>query len=405
MYKRQVLDVVPSTNTTIHAFVGAAANCITHKKDYFFDTNIPIHEVGKTSHSPTNISYNPTAGTMTITGSTMFNGWTTQTQITPTNGTFYPNTGTLRLESNGHPVKNGDMVLIRDKTLTFRCDEDGQSSDHAYPRPSDPASGKWLKAFNVGSNSFDVNVGNFMGEGAISNTTTHVLTVIEMNAVWHANDYVMIDENAITLQCTKDNNATNHTYPRRSDPTFGKWLPISDVSNDSITVHVGKSGVNDVYDHTFVSFASNSLHHQLGTITLDVGDGAITNQTTHVFQSASANALIGGGTYTHIFKPSTETYTPTGANYDPTTGVMTLTIPNHGFLDGESIKIGQNSLVFTCLLDVNGSDHAYPRNTDPVYDKWLTISNCTDDTFDVQVLENIPSTNTCLLYTSPSPRD
>ena len=68
-----------------------------------------------------------------------------------------------------------------------------------------------MKAFNVGSNSFDVNVGNFMGEGAISNTTTHVLQSVATDAVWKANDFVMFDENAITLQCTKDNNATNHT--------------------------------------------------------------------------------------------------------------------------------------------------------------------------------------------------
>ena len=30
---------------------------------------------------------------------------------------------------------------------------------------------------------------------------------------------------------------------------------------------------------------------RLDVVTLDVGDGAITNQTNHVFQSATANAL------------------------------------------------------------------------------------------------------------------
>ena len=59
------------------------------------------------------------------------------------------------------------------------------------------------------------------GEGAISNTTTHVCTNVVLVAVWKANDFVMFDENAITFQCTKDKNATNHSYPRRIDPTFG----------------------------------------------------------------------------------------------------------------------------------------------------------------------------------------
>ena len=133
-----------------------------------------------------------------------------------------------------------------------------------YPRASDPASGKWLKAFNVGSNSFDINVGNFFGEGAISNTTTHVCTNVAANAVWKANDFVMFDENAITFQCTKDQGATNHSYPRKTDPTFGKWLPISNVNNTSFTVYVGKSGVNDIYNHTFVSCENESLHRQTG---------------------------------------------------------------------------------------------------------------------------------------------
>ena len=389
----EVLDVIPSTNTTVHSISNIATNCITHKKDYFYDAPIPIHEVDKTDHTPTNISYNPTGGWMQV---TMTNSFSDATSMTPTGATFYPATGTMKIDLSGHSVKNGDMILINEGAFTFRCDEDGQSSDHPYPRSSDPASNKWLKAFNVGGNSFDVNVGNFMGEGAISNTTTHVCTSIASNQVFKANDFVMFDENAITFQCTKDQNATNHTYPRRTDPTFGKWLPIANVTNTSFTVWVGKSGVNDVYDHTFVSVASNSLKRQTGTITLDVGNGLISNNTTHVFQSASPNAVISGGAYNHTFVPSTQAYTPTGANYNPVTGVMTLTIKNHGFLDGESIKINTNSLVFTCLQDSNGSDHPYPRSTDPVANKWLTISNCTNDTFDVQVLETIPSTNVTL---------
>ena len=177
----EVLDVIPSTNTTIHAFVGAASNCITHKKDHFYDTNIPIYEVGKSSHSPTNISYNPTHGYMQV---TMSNSFSNATNMSPTGASFTPTTGIMRINLSGHPVKNGDMILINEGAVVFRCDEDGQSSDHAYPRATDPASGKWLKAFNVGSNSFDVNVGNFFGVGAICNTTTHVFTYLGSNQVF-----------------------------------------------------------------------------------------------------------------------------------------------------------------------------------------------------------------------------
>tara|TARA_R100001082_G_scaffold86361_1_gene52962 strand:- start:5663 stop:21862 length:16200 start_codon:yes stop_codon:yes gene_type:complete len=389
----EVLDVIPSTNTTVHTFVSATSNCITHKKDHFYDTNIPIYEVGMTSSTPSNVSYNPTLGEMVVTVNNTLTGCN---KITPDSATYYPATGILRIQMNGHPVKNGQMVWLQDGAFTFRCDEDGQASDHAYPRPSDPASNKFLKAFNVGTNTIDVNVGYFEGQGAISNQTTHVFQSGAMNGVWHANSYVMFEENAVTFQCTKDNNATNHSYPRPSDPSWNKWLPVFNTSSGQFSVKVGKSGINDIYDHTFVSFATDGLKTQTGTIKLDVGNGQITNPTTHVFQSANANSLIGGGEYTHDFKSTNSTYTVTDANYLPATGIMTLTIPNHGFQDGESIKISNDSLVFTCLQDAGGSEHSYPRYTDPVADKWIKIHNCTDDTFDVQVLENIPSTNQTL---------
>ena len=263
-----------------------------------------------------------------------------------------------------------------------------------------------MKVFNRGINTYDVQVGNLFGQAAISNNTTHVCTNISAAAIWHAQDYVKFDENAITLSCTKDQNATNHTYPRRTDPTFDQWLPISNVSGTGFDVHVGKSGINDVYDHTFVAFASNGLKRQTGTITLDVGDGAISNSDAHTFISATSGALVGGGQYNHNFVASGQHASVTDASYNPTTGWMTLTVPNHGFMDGESIQIANNSLVFTCLQDSNATEHSYPRTSDPVSGEWIRIYNTTDDTFDVKVLDEVPSTNqTCLLYTSPSPRD
>ena len=76
---------------------------------------------------------------------TINNSLTGCNKITPDGATFYPATGILRIQMNGHPVKNGQMVWLQDGAFTFRCDEDGQASDHAYPRSSDPASGNSLK--------------------------------------------------------------------------------------------------------------------------------------------------------------------------------------------------------------------------------------------------------------------
>ena len=72
---------------------------------------------------------------------------------------------------------------------------------------------------------------------------------------------------------------------------------------------------------------------------------------------------------------------------------MTLTIANHGFTELELIKIDDNALTFRCDEDSQGSDHTYPRSTDPISGKWIEIFNVTNDTFDIQVLDIIPSTN------------
>ena len=87
-------------------------------------------------------------------------------------------------------------------------------------------------------------------------------------------------------------------------------------------------------------------------------------------------------------------HTVSNATYNPTTGVMVLTITGHGFNNGDWIKIADNSLTFTCAQDNNASNHSYPRPTDPFSNQWIQISNKTDDTFEVQVLASQPSTNT-----------
>ena len=52
---------------------------------------------------------------------------------------------------------------------------------------------------------------------------------------------------------------------------------------------------------------------------------------------------------------------------------------------GESIKIATNSLTFTCDMDNHGSEHSYPRTTDPYYNTSIPIVSTTSDTITVNV--------------------
>ena len=90
-----------------------------------------------------------------------------------------------------------------------------------------------------------------------------------------------------------DNYYSNHTYPRSTDPVSGQWLPIISKDNNTFTVNVGTSKIKK--------------------------------------------------------------FTPTNVVYEPNTGNLILTIGNHTLSQGTNIKIADNSLSFTCVMDGNNS--------------------------------------------------
>ena len=78
-------------------------------------------------------------------------------------------------------------------------------------------------------------------------------------------------------------------------------------------------------------------------------------------------------------------YTPTGATYQPTTGVLAVTIGAHNFNVGDALLIEAAGITFRCALDGNATLHPYPRVTDPAYQKALTITAKTATSVTVNV--------------------
>jgi hypothetical protein len=72
---------------------------------------------------------------------------------------------------------------------------------------------------------------------------------------------VEIAQDSITMTCTSDSNATNHTYPRSTDPAKAKvFVKIIAKTATTITVNVGASPSGQQYAHTFVSAVANSIN-------------------------------------------------------------------------------------------------------------------------------------------------
>ena len=166
-----------------------------------------------------------------------------------------------------------------------------------------------------------------------------------------------------------------------STPVFS----ISDAVYDGVT---GITTITTIGDHGFAVGMAVTMS-RLG-FTCGYGN------SSHTFVSAATSAInITGAGQTQ----------PTGATYNPDTGLMTLTVANHGFpntnppatistatyipstgvltlhstghglSNGDYVKVLPNSLTFTCAKDNHATEHSYPRVSDPVYNTWLQVSN------------------------------
>ena len=169
---------------------------------------------------------------------------------------------------------------------------------------------------------------------------------------------IKIGTNSLVFTCLQDSNGSDHAYPRSGDPVNNKWLTISNVT-----------------DHTFDVKVLENVPS--------------TNQTLHTFKSALTGAVTRatvatGGNYTHKFIAPAQ-LTPTNAAYTPSTGIMTLTVADHGLKNGSRIMVEDGFVTFTCDQDSDQTKHSYPRASDPYSDEWMTVKNVTKDTFDVQV--------------------
>ena len=98
------------------------------------------------------------------------------------------------------------------------------------------------------SNGTTFNVTDAVYNGGPGTKTIHgislgageiVLTIGTHNL--QANDTIRIADNSLIFTCTMDNRATEHAYPRATDPASGANLSVSIFSSTQIRVNVGES--------------------------------------------------------------------------------------------------------------------------------------------------------------------
>ena len=82
------------------------------------------------------------------------------------------------------------------------------------------------------------------------------------------------------------------------------------------------------------------------------------------------------------------------AAYNPVTGIVTVTtVAEHGLSEFDYIKIRDKTLAFNCNY-ASGGTKLYPRESDPISGRWIQATNVNANSFEVQILDQVPSTNT-----------
>ena len=407
-----------------HTFVSATADGITKQGDTLSIDNNALTFTCAMDGFATEHTYprtsDPVSGEKLAIASTTNDtitvnvGTTALTNYTPSGATYDASTGNMVLTVGQHDLYAGTNIKIANDSLSFTCDMDGNFSTKTYPRSTDPVYGKPVEIVSVGS-------ATKTATDAAYDPGTGVLTITIANHGYGNGDRVIIADGSLTFTCAKDNNATNHAYPRATDPCSGNWLPISGVATNTFNVNIGISP--DVSAHTFVSATADGITRQDGTITVNVGSSPLVNYTptdaTYTPTTGIMNLNIGAHglevgtavkiaddslTFTcsqdsnatqHTYpRPNIDNHTATNALYNPTSGILTLTVAAHGIKAGDWVKLDDDSLTFTCAQDGNGTNHTYPRSSDPISGRYVQVAAVTTDTFDIQVLDSAPSTNT-----------
>ena len=335
-------------------------------------------------------------------------GRTPSVVFDPSMVVYDPSTGIMVMTlGENHNLTVGTSVRIANNSITFKCAQDNYATDHSYPRSTDPFYDTACPITAVTDTTISVQVLSTVPStnvtahtwqppvkmtptNATYNPTTGVMVVTINDHGLMNGEHIRIDENAFTFTCGQDGDSTNHAYPRATDPAYHQFLPVSNVTQNTFEVTVlAETPSTNTTTHNFVSAVSNSITRGV------VRSGGI---YTHSFVSAVAGSMSykkdqAFDSSVRIKHEGTP-LTPTGAVYSGTTGVCTITSNNHELINGDYVKLRDGALTFTCLEDSNATNHPYPRATDLAHNKWLKVSNVTTNTFDIQVLFAIPSTNT-----------
>ena len=298
--------------------------------------------------------------------------------LKPTAAVYDAVAGTLALTFGAnHNIANGANVTIANHSLVFTCARDAHATKHAYPRASDPASGATLTATVTSTTALTVTVG----------TSPLVFKSVVAGAGAEATSY---DAKTGDLVLNVGSNHGLLAPTTLNAPTAVAYTPSTGVLRLTISGHGCSVG-------DYIRIPDNSI-----TMTCARDNHA----TTHTYPRTSDPV---SGVWVPIHQISTNRLW-VNIGRSPDTSAHTFVSASAGPEKANAgIGIGTSKLGFKCTRDATDANpggvaqQLYPRPGDPFSWNKKQISIASTTTSSITV--NVGVSSTCLLYTSPSPRD
>ena len=278
---------------------------------------------------------------------------------------------------NNSLKKAKSNIGINTASLTFTCARDSNATQHAYPRAGyahtfvSAATNAITPTGKTAKTPTGATYDGVTGDLVLTFANAHGLTTA---------DSITIAENSLTFTCALDNHTTNHAYPRATDPVYDTTIAIIGKTTNTITVNVGRSGTNDPVHKAVIGVGATAPT----TITVNVGVTTLAPKGISTATYAPNDGKLVFTSPNHGLRAPTK-HTITTCTYTPGTGVLVLNIPNHQFTNGDYVKINDDSILMTCAKDNHVTQHSYPRPSDTVSNKWLSVSGVGINTFAVDV--------------------
>ena len=190
----------------------------------------------------------------------------------------------------------------------------------------------------------------------------------------------------LEFSCVGYSGVTTTIFQDHERPLFLTGI----VSERTFEVQAGPSTIVHTYvggGNAFEFFEDNTFGsgYRGGTVAIGVTDQAY----VHKFVSSGIGSIRKGS----FAASGANAFTATDADYESHSGLLKLTIPNHGLTTSDTVGIDTGGLVFKCSKDGFFGDHPYPRglsitsnpNGDPIAGIQTAIREVTTNTITIFV--------------------